>query len=364
MTPVEIQPQVLSGLYQKFADMSASMFPLQGLFPATPNPTFGPHVMYEVYEFTRGMAPLVPRFGQAPRTKLPVRTRVNLEAFTLKESFSPELCSLLDGTAPGSLSDSAKEKLIADGVLQLRLRNERRLEWLRAQMFTAGLLMTSGGVPIGTVPDPPTGIAYFDLLSQLNKANPFGITLGWTSTHYAARATASWATASTDIKKEIDTARVTIMRDSGVDARDLMMNSTTYGYLTNNTAALTSLYFADQVVRTGMVGQMWGYNIHLNDAIYFEDEGSMTATATTAYSMIPSKMVVLYSANNAVSGRATVECNPSDLRADQGSRGLYAWRDEQTEHPHEVSYGLEWTGIPVIMNPDSMWVWGDVTDTT
>jgi hypothetical protein len=75
-------------------------------------------------------------------------------------------------------------------------------------------------------------------------------------------------------------------------------------------------------------------------------------------------MCILTSANNDACGRYMLECQPSDMRAEEGARGAYVFQDDDEQHPHAPTYGLEWTGAPQLQNPDSTYVFDDVTSTS
>lgn len=354
--PDELQPQVLSALWTKFSSFSPF---LSQFFPSKPNTTFGAAIQYDVYEFNKGLAPLVGRFSEAPRGKYPVRTRVAVDGITMKEALEPELASVLDGVAPGSLTDSNREAAVANALRQLRLRFDRRIEWLCAQWMTGGACLSS----TGTGSPEPSGTIYLDWGSMAGTA-PLSFSPGFSSTHIDAGASANWSTATTDIKGDLDTGRQLILRDSGVDAWDVLMNSNTYKYLVNNTFAQKSLVKNDQVAATGYIQSIWGYNIHVYDGGWYGSTDTMSAGDGTFYYYVPDNVVVIFSADNVASGRYLLECSPSDAEAPAGHRGIYGWADKAVVHPHATTYGLEWTGLPVIMNPDSVYIYTKVTDTS
>lgn len=356
--PVELQPQVLLGLWQKYSQFSP--FLVRELFPPRPNPAPGATITYDVYEYNRGMANPVARFAPAPRGKFPVRTRVSVDAITLKEELEPELEALLDGTAPGSLTESNREAAVATALRQLRLRFDRRMEWLAAQWMTGGALLSSDGVPVGA---KATGTIYLDWPSVSGTA-PLSFNAGFSSSHIDGAVAASWATASTDIKGDLDAARLKILEDTGIEAWDVLMNSVTHKLLLNNTLAQKSLVKNDQVAASGYLEQIWGYRIHVYDGGWYGSTDTMASGNLQLYKYIPDNLVVVFSADNVASGRFLLECSPSDAQAPPGHRGVYAWADQSPTHPHNTVYGLEWTGLPVIQEPDSIYVYTDVTSTS
>jgi len=362
--PSELQPQVLQGLWEMFN--ASSPFLLRTFFPAVPNLAQGPEIKYDIYEYNRGMAPLTPRFAGAPRGVLPVRKRVNFDGYTVKESLEPDLSAMLDGTAPGSLTDSNRERVVAAALRQLRLRFDQRAEWIAAQWITGGALLTSAGVAVVE----PSGTIYLDYGSVPN-TGPLSVTAGFSTTHVDAGVTASWKTAGTDIFADLESARATILQDSGVDARTVLMNSATYRATFGvNTAFLQSEYAKAQIFQQGYVSDVWGWEILRYDGIWFPSWETTAETKasgsvnSTAHKLIPDDVAIILSRDNAASGRQIVECAPSDADAPAGWRGLYSWEDKATVHPHNTTYGLEWTGAPVVMNPDSMYIYTKITDTS
>ncbi len=362
--PDELKPQVLSALWTKFNSFAPF---LTRFFPSLPNRAPGASIMYDVYTYQRRMAALVARNAPAPRGQMPTRSRIATDAITMKEELEPDLCELLDGVAPGSLVDSAREVLVANALRQIRLNFDRRLEWLCAQWMTGGAMLSSNGVPNVE----PSGTIYLDWGSVADSM-PLSFSAGFQATHIDAGASASWATASTDIKGDLDDARLINMRDSGVETWDVLMNSATYKYLINNTFAQKSLVKNDQVAENGYIRNLWGYTFHIYDGGWYPnvansattDEETMASGAGTYYKYIPDNVVIIFSADNVASGRYMLECSPSDADAPPGARGLYGWADKSPVHPHNTVYGLEWTGLPVIMNPDAMYIYTKVTDTS
>jgi hypothetical protein len=357
--PDELSPQVLSGLFTKFREAPAKTL-LRQFFPALPNTAQGAHLMWDVYEYSRGMAPLVGRFAPAPRTNMPVRSRVAVDAITMKESLEPDLATMLDGTAPGTLTGPAREAAIAAALVQIYNRQANRLEWLTAQWLTGGACLSSAGVAVVE----PSGTIYLDY-GQVTNSGPLAISSGLSATHVDAGVTASWKTAGTDIFADLESARVTILQDSGVDATTVLMNSKTYrATFGKNTAAIQAETTKSQIAQYGYMRELWGWTIQLYDGIWFPETDTTAETASTAHQLIPDDVAIILSPDNARSGRALVECNPSDADAPAGHRGVYGWQDKAVEHPHNTTYGVEWTGLPVFMNPDSMYIYTNIADTS
>lgn len=356
--PDELTPQVLSGLWERFTQFSPQL--LRNYFPALPNQAQGVHLMWDVYEYSRGMAPLVGRFSPAPRTGMPVRTRVAVDAITMKEALEPDLAAMIDGTAPGSLTGPAREKAIAAALRQIALKQDRRLEWIAAQWLTGGALLSNVGVAVVE----PSGTIYLDYAAMLDTA-PLSISAGFSSTHIDAGVTASWKTAGTDIFSDLESARATIMQDSGVDATTVLMNSLTYrNTFGKNTAFQQAETTKTQIAQFGYVRNIWGWTVELYDGVWFPAVNTTAETSSTVHKLIPDDVAIILSPDNAASGRALVDCSPSDADAPAGHRGVYAWADKATEHPHNTTYGIERSCLPIIANPDSMYIYTNIADTS
>lgn len=362
--PTEFQPQVLQGLWTKF-DTSAPYL-MREFFPTAPNLAPGITIQYDVYEYNRGMAPLTPRFAGAPRGVMPVRTRVSFDGYTVKEALEPDLSAMIDGTAPGSLTGSNREAIVANALRQMRIRFDNRAEWIAAQWLTGGALLSSSGV----AEVEPSGTIYLDYGSVPNNG-PLSVTAGFSSTHVDAGVTASWKTAGTDIFTDLELASAIILRDSGVVAKTVLMNSATYrATFLANTAFKESEFAKAQVFQYGYVKDWRGWEILLYDGEWYPawettaETRASGAANTTAHKFIPDDVAIILSRDNVASGRQIVECAPSDADAPAGWRGLYSWEDKEQVHPHGTIYGLEWTGAPVIMNPDSMYIYTKISDTS
>lgn len=355
MLPAELAPQVLLGLWEKFA--ATSPFLLRTFFPPQPHIPEGIHIQYDIYSYNRGMAALTPRFAPAPRGVMPVRQRVAFDAITVKEELEPELAAMLDGTAPGSLDQSNRERAVATALRQIRNRLDNRLEWIAAQWLTGGALLSSTGVPTTT----PTGTVYLDYDPIANNA-PVSVNIGLQSSHVASHVTSSWETSTTDIFADLEAARETILEDSGVDARCCLMNSNTFRRtLLVNDMVRESEYVKAQIARDGYLSNLWSWEFLTYDGVWYPSAATMAADSVTPQKLIPDDVVIILSRDNVASGRALIECSPSDAQAPPGHRGVYAWEDRQPAHPHNVVYGIEWSGCPVMMDPDTIFIYADVT---
>ena len=196
--PAALRPDVMIAAFTKLNQYAS---PLAKYFTPLPNPEAGNVVKYGVKEFRKSMTPLVPYSGKAPVGDMPTRSQVIYEPPTYKEKI-PLPPELLKHVVEFGTTTASQEAQIRDAIAQLRLNMERRWDWLRAQWLTGGALNSSAGV----APIEPGGTVYLD--NRFSKtASPQGISLGFTTAHLDAGVTASWATAATNIKKDLDAAR-------------------------------------------------------------------------------------------------------------------------------------------------------------
>lgn len=351
--PMELQPQAIQDLYTRLKPATTL---LAEFFPPRPNQVVGARVTYDVLDYRNALARAVPRGAEAPLREAPTRSTVSFEAPTFKDALRIPR-EWFDARAAGSMDAPAREQLVAAAVQQLRLNHEKRLEWLRAQWITGGALLKSDG----SVPGVAGGDVYLDYASDLKSA-PQSVSLGLDSTLVAATVSASWATASTNILKDLNAAREKVEAASGVSPRTVLLNANTMAYINGNTAANASEVAKTEIFRNGFLAQAWGYEFLVYNAKFAIDTYTMNDTAGTEY-YIPDNVVVLLSRDNVASGRAMVECSPSDVNAPTGARGAYAWIDQVAVHPHGEVPGIEITAGPMIAIPDSMFIWKSVTTT-
>ncbi len=356
--PAALRPDVMMAAFVK-SNQYAS--PLAKYFTPIGNPEAGNIVKYGVKEFNKGLTPLVPYEGKAPVGQMPTRSTVTYEPPTYKEKINLPP-SLLKHVVEFGTMTASQEAQVRDAITQLRLNMERRWDWMRAQWLTGGALNSSAGV----APIEPSGTVYLD--NRFSKtASPQGIALGFTPAHIDAGATASWATATTDIKADLDTARLAISRATGIDATHVIAGSKIRGYIEKCTGSGTrSEVKRQQFDEKGEWPELWGYTFDFITAQVPFDSLSM-ATDTNAggmIDMIPENVCIVTTLSNELAGRYMVECEPSDANAPAGSRGVYVWQDGDWQHPHVPEFGIEWTGGPMIANPDSTYIYTKVTDTS
>lgn len=354
----ELSPQVIMGVYEKFGSFAN---PFAQYFPPRPNPIVGPTVQYDIVTMRNQLARFVAREAPAPRMEGPTRNLVVYEALTLKESLKlpPEF---VDIRRAGSISESGREAEVARAIRQIRLDFDRRIAWLEAQWLTFGALLSSAGVVPNTAASI-NGTVYLDYSSS-KSANPMSVNLQIDSDHCDLAVAASWATTTTDIRGDIDAARIIVEQDSGVSPRLVLLNSNTMNYILKNDDAQLSVEFNNEVNRLGSMNEfrLWGYTFRPINDQWTMDADTMASGTSTAY-YIPNNLVILMPEDADLAGRSLLECSPSDWNAPPEARGLYAFEDEEERHPHGSIPGLEWTGGPALLQPDAHYVFTNVTQT-
>lgn len=348
------------GLYERFGSVAT---PLAKYFPAVGSPTSSRYVAYELLTFDRALGHLVPYGSKAPVAAGPTQTRVVYEPPTIKDKIPLDIEFMKSVRDVASLNPN-QQAYVARMIRQVRMSLEYRQEWLRAQWLTAGALLTSAGVAPSTA---TFGTVYLDYAAALNSA-PMSVSLGFTASHLDSVVGASWATAGTDIKGDLDAARTQIALDSGLDASRVILNSVTMKYIYANTAAQKSDWFNDQLVRFGRITEAWGYTFDIVDT-YLPFSSETMATDTGGVGLvktIPNNVVVLTvpETQNEAAGRSMVEVAPDDANAPEEARGFYPFVDGDWQHPHVPEVGYTFTGGPTLQIPDSTYVFDDVTSTS
>jgi len=355
--PNEIQPQVISQLYESFVDVDGV---LASLFPPLPNNIEGIDIIYDVYTYGKRIARHVPRHAHAPKREPGSGKAVHYQGVTLKGQVNipPQL---LDARQWGGYDSNTRETLVARAVKQLRRDNDVRLEWLRAQWLTGGALLSSTGAPSVGIGD---GNIYLDYYAEAASA-PIALSLGMDSDHINATVAASWATTTTDIQSDLIEGREIVSRDTGVDANLVIMNSNTMGYIRSNLMVRDTDEAKSQLFKYGAIREMWGFKFMEYNAQWPVDTDTMVNAAAdpTAYYFIPDDLVIVTSDDNAACGRNMLQCSPSDQKAPRGVRGVYTWTDEEEEHPHAYAPGLEWNGGPIMAVANTLKIFKDVTST-
>lgn len=362
MTPTELRPEVIQGVLEKFSQFDE--FGAQ-FFPEVPNSAPGNIIKYDVLEFSRLMADHVAYGARAPLHDLPRRATVAYEALTIKDSIrlTPEDMKLLRDV--GSTTRNQRESLVGRATRQSRLRMDRRREWWRWQMLTGGALLSA----TGTVPGSADGNIYFDYPAAAPNA-PLGFDMGATATHILANVpgSTSWADPSANILGDLEYIAGLIEQDAGIGKSDLvvLMNRNTHQYVLNNNEVQNLVQAGgrtrDQVETNGLIEEVWGFSIKVYGATWQINPETMNDAAGTEY-YIPDNVVVVCARDNEVAGRQMVACEPSDLNAPAGARGWYVWNDTDPDHPHYQTPGVEFTGGPTMIWPDTWAVYKNVTVT-
>jgi len=360
--PTELQPQVIHGVLEKFAQFDE---PGAQYFTEVPNTEVGNVVRYDVLEYSRQMADHVAYESPAPLHELPRRSVVAYEAPTIKDAIrlTPEQLKLMRDV--GSMDSNQRESLVARATRQSRLRMDRRREWWRWNLLTGGALLSA----TGTVPGIADGNIYYDYPSSAPNS-PLGYSMGALETHIEANVpgSTSWADPSANILGDLNHAAAVIEEDSGVPKEDLvvLMNINTHQYLLFNNEVQNLVQSGgavrNQVEQQGRITDIWGFRIEVYGASWRINPNTMNDVAGAEY-YIPDNVVIIMARDNEVAGRQMVGCEPSDLNAPAGARGWYVWTDEDEEHPHNITPGIEYTGGPTMVWPDTWKVYKDVTVT-
>lgn len=354
--PAELRSESLIGLYERFGNVAG---PLAKYFPSVGAENSSRYVAYDVLTWARNLGQLVPYGSKAPVGLAPAQSKVVYEPPTIKDKLPLDIEFMKSVKDVGNLAPN-QAAYIARMIRQTRMGLDNRLEWLRAQWLTGGALLSS----VGVAPVVPSGTVYLDYAAGAS-SGPMAVSLGFTAGHIDSSVGASWATASTDIRADLEAARTTVSLACGLDASRVIINSKGMGYLLGNTAAQKSTWFNDQVTRFGRITELWGFTFDVIDN-YLPFSSTTMATDTAGLGMvksIPDNVVIVTvpEGQNDAAGRSFVECAPDDAKSDPGARGFYPFVDGDWQHPHVPEVGYTYTGGPTLITPNSTYVFADVT---
>ncbi len=333
--PGILQPQSLLGLYEKFGEENPPL--LEQWFPRRPSPDPGQTITYDVIEWSRMVADLNTRDGEPRPVKPAVRMTVTQAALHISESIYIRPSVMKDLRAPGSWQQRNGQTEIARAVKQLRLRMNRRLEILRAQCFGAANGVLSFSIP---------GVSAAETVD-----------LGYRSTHKAID-TATWSTVGNDILGDIAKAKTKIAQNGGAQATDMIVTGTVESYIRKNTAIINLLSPGNKdKMLYGELPQIMGLNIHTYDAGYTATDAADAAGTLTQF--FPGDFAVIFAGDN--SNRELRETAPVSIHAPEGYKGAFfkTTLEDRLKGGAWVEY--EWSGLPIVANPDEIVYDTDVT---
>lgn len=328
-----LEPVNIIGLSQKFAE--AMELPLAAYFPRIGSPVPGATVTYDVITYSRDIAEINTRDG-APNPVAQVRRgTVTLRAPSIAEQLTIPAHTIQNLRAPGELAQRNGEAWVARNIQNMTRRLERRIELLRAQALgmdaenPGSLRFREPGLDADTVVD-----------------------LGYRASHLSLH-TSDWSDPDADIIGDIEAGIARIAEDGGKVADTLIVGANVMTYLRNNSAVINLVTDAErpQFLLGGGVVRLAGTTIQVVRGQY-DDNGTLTP-------FIPENGAVLLASDN--SDRMLIECSPTSIHAPEGTRGLFVHRIDGEGLRDGVTIQYEWTGVPVVMNPDEIVADVDVT---
>lgn len=178
---------------------------------------------------------------------------------------------LLYERMPGLPDAGAIESRVLRDIGQLVARIERRKEVERSLALTGTLTYKINSVTYSVDMEIPTAMK--------------------------PHCTASWATAGTDILKDVNVFCDTFAKNAGVPARHMLINRTTFGYFLANTglkawAAAMQTRFSDDLVTKGVPFPMLGVDVLLVDSYYVAGGTSYPFIADGYVSILPDPAVL------------------------------------------------------------------------
>jgi len=324
-----------------------------------PNDGAGDKVMYDTLNYANRILLPSPRGSRAAANSGSTRGQVSARGITLKEMLPLTVEELKDMRDVGSMSEPQRQAAVARAITQTLMDFERTWDFYFAQWLTGGALTTS----VNACPGVATGTVYLHY-GNMAIDSTVAVDLGMDADNIIGNVSASWATSTTDILGDLETQSRVIGRKTGVRARHVIMNATTFQYVLENDAFMGSEYIKAEYARTGGVGDAFGFTWDIIDDTVSDAADLFNGGAGALQPMIPNNCVILTGKDNTACGRALVECEPDDNQAPAGFKGFYPFTDEEAEHPHNIKPGATETAIPMVKVPNSQVVFKDVTDTT
>jgi hypothetical protein len=258
----------------------------------------------------------------------------------------------------GSMTEANRAAVVGRALRQILLDHERTWDFWQAQWLTAGGLTTSANACPGT----PNGTVYVHYDSMAMDSAQ-GVDLGMDAENIPATVAADWSDPDTDIFAILDEYQELIARKTGVMARNVLLNSTTFGYIRSSNKVLGSEVAKAEIYRTGSLGTPYGYTFDIIPDGVVDAADIFNGGAGAFVKLWPDNVVTLCSDDNVASGRGLVECKADDTRAQPDQRGFFPFSDEEQEHPKNIKPGATETCIPMLKVPNSQVVFVDVTAT-
>jgi hypothetical protein len=336
--PVALRPTAIQTAWYNFDTVQT---PLGKYFDMIPSKAPGPIVSYDVHTYSRQRGRINSRSGPAYFEDGATDTVVTFMGETWRDAIRIDPETLKDMRAPGESVQNRANFQVADSLRSLRLRFERFVEWMRAEALQG----------VKSFYPPGLDEEYDELLLTSEACLVANNAYDWST------ACADEAAARTNLEgiRGDFTAAKNAAKAVGCIIDTALMNSTTRGYLDQNAvmAGIDVLY--DTVILEGQLTRLYGVNIDINDETYVHP---ITGTSTD---YIPDDVVIFLDSNNRRSGRGIVECDAVHTKAPAGHIGLFLNSYEEEAAPGGIVVDGEWTGGPMIAQPDGQYVLQDAT---
>lgn len=312
-----------------FLEIIRKMPPLSDLFGVTlfdrrPHDSGG--ATWMVRESDKGIATFtgpddaadtIQKMAQALKTSNWLHTRE-------KKTLPPSVLRWIKAPADDQSAGQYAEEYIRDESQDMLDRIERTLEWLVWQALTGTITVTVAGVSLAVDFDVPSA----------NKPSP----------------NASWATAGTDIYSDIVAWKKQVATASGVMPTDVVIDSTTLGYMFNNTAL--QKYLTDELKRQFAIeGSVPNY-LGMKWTVY--DLGYTSGGSAAQYVAAKTLRMFARSAGRILEGPVP------DLDAPNNLFGRYA-KTWKSKDPSSWNFLVDWTGMVILRDPSAVLYCSDVT---
>lgn len=337
--PEKLRPAAVQAYFEKYAGFKS---PLDKFFSFEPNVVGGNVITYDVLEYSRVRPKVNSRDGQPYAVEIPKISTITYRALTFREQVLISPTVLRDMRVAGGDSPAADVQ-IRRAVNQLGLQYEMFKTWLEASALRGQIVYTAPG---------SDAIITENVLDDTSVIDST-VGTAWDTTP-ADEATARSTLES--IEADIAAAKTNIAAH-GFNADTIIMNSNTFGYITQNLIVGGVRAVEQAVYIDGPMQSIFGLKLELIDLSYISPADGSTE------SVIPDDYVIILDSDNVAAGRVMRECEVVDTTSPENTYGFWAGVREVNEAPGGVIISAEATIGPEIGVPTSMYIYGDVTNT-
>mgnify|MGYP000871449199 CR=1 FL=1 len=339
-TPLQLQPKVIAAYYELYDGFKS---PLDKYFNFAANPNAGDVISYDLLSYSQIRPRVNSRDGEpqasSPSTLMPITYR----ALTYRRKKDLSAKVLRDQRAPGQANPSSDAQ-IAIAVNELALEYEYFKAWIEAGALVGSLSYYTPGVDNSTVT-----LNIFDDTTVIDTT----VATSWATSPSTAAVAATTLNA---IKTDFASA-ATAIGTSGMNADTVIMNSTTFGYITACEIVAGVRVTEQGIFIDGRLPKVFGMNLELVDAAYIHP---VTGSSTK---LVGDNVAIFIDSNASRAGRYIRECEVLSLSAPENTYGFFSGAKELVTEPGGIQIFAESTIGPEVGIAKGTYVYSDVTST-